>query len=198
MLDISAVLVILGVSLAIWRRGRDRGALAVQQFGADLIPLVMIFAVSITGVFPTVSTHLMRGLHFVFLPQLHAVTVIFTLLCSNCVLACPFGVPKYDGDADQMMKCDTCYDRTSTGRRPMCATVCLSGALAFSTIEEIMRTRQGRAVNDWQFGDQHVRTKVFVLVPTAIASAVPLTLSAGLLWSVVSFDARLRHGGARG
>jgi len=90
------------------------------------------------------------------------------IACGNCVLACPFGVPKYDGDADQMMKCDMCYDRTSTGRRPMCATVCPSGALAFTTIEEIMRTRQGRAVNDWQFGDQHVRTKVFVLVPTEV------------------------------
>jgi hypothetical protein len=79
-LDISAVLVIVGVSLAMWRRGRDRGALAVQQFGADLLPLVMLFAVSITGVFLTVSTHAMRGLHFVFLSQVHAVTVIFTLL----------------------------------------------------------------------------------------------------------------------
>jgi hypothetical protein len=79
-LDISAVLVIIGVSLAMWRRGRDRGALAVQQFGADLLPLVMLFAVSLTGIFLTVSTHVMRGLHFVFLSQLHAVTVIFTLL----------------------------------------------------------------------------------------------------------------------
>ena len=79
-LDISAVLVIAGVSLAMWRRGRDRGALAVQQFGADLLPLVMLFAVSITGIFLTVSTHMMHGLHFVFLSQLHAVTVIFTLL----------------------------------------------------------------------------------------------------------------------
>ena len=88
--------------------------------------------------------------------------------CSNCVLACPFGVPKYYADVDQMMKCDMCYDRTSTGRRPMCATVCPSGALAFTTIEEIMWTRQGRAVNDWQFGEQHVRTKVHVLVPTEV------------------------------
>ena len=79
-LDISAVLVIVGVALAMWRRGRDRGALAVQQFGDDLLPLVLLFAVSITGVFLTVSTHLMRGLHYVFLSQLHAVTVIFTLL----------------------------------------------------------------------------------------------------------------------
>ncbi|HEY2908578.1 MAG TPA: hypothetical protein VGJ29_21915 [Vicinamibacterales bacterium] len=79
-LDISAVLVILGVSLAMWRRARDRGALAVQQFGADLFPLVMLFAVSVTGIFLTASTHFMRGLHFGFLSQLHAVTVVFTLL----------------------------------------------------------------------------------------------------------------------
>ena len=37
-----------------------------------------------------------------------------------------------------------------------------------------------------------------VLVPTAIASAALCALSAGLLWYVMSFDARLRHGGSRG
>jgi uncharacterized protein DUF6755 len=37
-----------------------------------------------------------------------------------------------------------------------------------------------------------------VLVPTAIASGVLFGLSGGLLWYVVSFDARLRHGGSRG
>ena len=51
----------MGVFFALWRRGRDRGALAVQQFGADLLPLVLLFAVSITGLLLTVSTHLMRG-----------------------------------------------------------------------------------------------------------------------------------------
>lgn len=85
--------------------------------------------------------------------------------CSNCVLACPFGVPKYEARFDQMMKCDYCYDRTSTGKRPMCATVCPSQALAFTTLEEIERTRRGTAIRDWQFGDEHVRTKVYVVVP---------------------------------
>ncbi len=37
-----------------------------------------------------------------------------------------------------------------------------------------------------------------VLVPTAVASSALLVLSAGLLWYVVSFDARLRHWGRRG
>jgi Fe-S-cluster-containing dehydrogenase component len=86
--------------------------------------------------------------------------------CSNCVLACPFGVPKYDGYVDQMMKCDMCYDRTSVGKRPMCATVCPSQALSFTTLEEIRQTRQGSPVNVWRFGNEVVRTKVFVMLPS--------------------------------
>ena len=49
--------------------------------------------------------------------------------CSNCVLACPFGIPKLVPEYEQMMKCDMCYDRTSVGKKPMCATVCPSQAL---------------------------------------------------------------------
>jgi Fe-S-cluster-containing dehydrogenase component len=88
--------------------------------------------------------------------------------CSNCVVACPFGVPKYFGEIDQMMKCDYCYDRTSVGKRPMCATVCPSQALSFTTREEIERTRGAWAVNEWVFGEQVVRTKVFVMMPPSV------------------------------
>lgn len=88
--------------------------------------------------------------------------------CSNCVLACPFGVPKYFAAIDQMMKCDSCYDRTSAGKRPMCATVCPSQALAFTTLEEIERTRQGVPRNTWTFGNEVVKTKVWVVVPEKV------------------------------
>ena len=57
------------------------------------------------------------------------------IACSNCVLACPFGIPKMMAEVEQMMKCDMCYDRTSVGKRPMCATVCPSQALAYVTPE---------------------------------------------------------------
>ena len=45
------------------------------------------------------------------------------IACNNCVLACPFGVPKMKTEFELMMKCDMCYDRTSVGKKPMCATV---------------------------------------------------------------------------
>lgn len=88
--------------------------------------------------------------------------------CSNCVLACPFGVPKYMSSIDQMMKCDMCYDRSSVGKKPMCASVCPSGALTYTTMEEIQRTRQGIPINSWKFGAEEVKTKVYVMVPRAV------------------------------
>ena len=79
-LDVAAVMVLIGVFFAMWRRGRDHGAWSVQQFSNDMLPLILLFAISITGLFLTVSTHLMRGIYYGFLSQLHAITVILTLL----------------------------------------------------------------------------------------------------------------------
>jgi Fe-S-cluster-containing dehydrogenase component len=86
------------------------------------------------------------------------------IACSNCVLACPFGVPKMMGRIEQMMKCDMCFDRTSEGKKPMCATVCPSQALAFVTPEEIGRRRE-HPINVFRFGNQTVATKVFMMAP---------------------------------
>jgi hypothetical protein len=79
-LDIAAVMVIAGLAIFLWRRARDRGAAAVQQTANDLLPLLLLFAVSATGLFLTFSTHFMRGVHYAFLSELHAITVIFTLI----------------------------------------------------------------------------------------------------------------------
>ena len=84
--------------------------------------------------------------------------------CSNCVLACPFGVPRYLGQMDQMMKCDMCYDRTSADLKPMCATVCPSGALFFGTHEEVEQKRREKPINTFTFGRQVVTTKVRLMV----------------------------------
>jgi Fe-S-cluster-containing dehydrogenase component len=87
--------------------------------------------------------------------------------CSNCVLACPFGVPQYVARIDQMMKCDLCYDRTSAGKRPMCATVCPSGALFFGTSSEI-EARRERPIQRFVFGQEIVQTKVSMMMPVGM------------------------------
>lgn len=90
--------------------------------------------------------------------------------CTNCVYACPFGVPKYDVQIDQMMKCDMCYDRTSVGKKPMCATVCPSQALFFGTPEELAELRHGTPVHEFKFGARTIRTKVGIMMPTGTRS----------------------------
>lgn len=76
----SALLVIAGVLLALRRRFRDRGAAALQSLQEDILPLFLLFAVSVTGLLLTVSYTWLRGDGYEFLALTHAVTVIFTLL----------------------------------------------------------------------------------------------------------------------
>lgn len=76
----SAFLVLAGVMLAFRRRMIDHGAGAVQQFGEDILPLVLLAAISITGLMLTISYTWLRGYAYEFLAIIHAVTVILTLL----------------------------------------------------------------------------------------------------------------------
>jgi len=92
------------------------------------------------------------------------------IACSNCVLACPFGVPKMMVEIEQMMKCDMCYERTAAGKKPMCATVCPSQALTYLPVGQIERERRERPTNVFLFGKQRVTTKVFMMVPAGAAS----------------------------
>jgi Fe-S-cluster-containing dehydrogenase component len=88
--------------------------------------------------------------------------------CNNCVLACPFGVPKMMPPMEQMMKCDMCYDRTSEGRRPMCATVCPSQALSYVR-PEALAVRREQPLNVFRFGRQVVTTRVHYMAPPETA-----------------------------
>src|SRR5690606_30769424 len=79
---------------------------------------------------------------------------------------CPFGIPKMKADFELMMKCDMCYDRTSVGKKPWCASVCPSGALAFGTREEMERLRPRTSpINRFHFGNQEITTKVNMMMP---------------------------------
>jgi hypothetical protein len=76
----ASLLVVPGVMLAFRRRMIDHGAAATQQFGEDMLPLVLLLAISVTGLMLTVSYTWMKGYAYPFLAILHAVTVIVTLL----------------------------------------------------------------------------------------------------------------------
>lgn len=76
----SSFLVIAGVMLAFRRRMIDHGAAAAQQFGEDILPLVLLLGISVTGLMLTVSYTWLKGYAYSFLAILHALIVIATLL----------------------------------------------------------------------------------------------------------------------
>lgn len=80
LLNLSAVMVIAGASLALRRRLRDPASLARQQFGNDLVPLILLLAISVTGLMLTFSTHALGGAGSQVLSLVHALTVCATLL----------------------------------------------------------------------------------------------------------------------
>lgn len=79
-LDVSALLVLAGIALSLWRRMRDRSAQAVQSFAMDFFPILLLFAISVTGLALTASQLWFRAEFYGFLAILHAITVVAALL----------------------------------------------------------------------------------------------------------------------
>lgn len=79
-LDIAAIFVLAGVFLSLARRLRDKGAQTLQSFAMDFFPIILLFAISVTGLALTVSQEWLRGTAYSFLAIIHAVTVVAALL----------------------------------------------------------------------------------------------------------------------
>ena len=56
--------------------------------------------------------------------------------CRYCEMACPFGVPRFDGSRGVMGKCDYCESRTASGEGPACIAACPTEALRGMGSEE--------------------------------------------------------------
>ncbi|HZE99880.1 MAG TPA: MFS transporter [Planctomycetota bacterium] len=80
LLNISALMVITGAGLALHRRLKEPANLSRQQFGNDIVPLLLLLAISITGLALTFSTHFLHGAGYAVLSLVHALTVSITLL----------------------------------------------------------------------------------------------------------------------
>jgi uncharacterized C2H2 Zn-finger protein len=78
-LDFTAIMVIAGCALAIHRRLKDRGAIAVQQFLLDFVPHLLLIAISISGLMLTVSSLWFEGYMYSFIALTHQAVVIMTL-----------------------------------------------------------------------------------------------------------------------
>jgi hypothetical protein len=84
-LDFTAALLLIGLVIAFWRRIVDAGLMAVQRLGFDLVPLIMLAAIAITGLALTASSAWWGGKFYWFISLTHEVTVVAWLI------SIPFG-----------------------------------------------------------------------------------------------------------
>ena len=72
--------------------------------------------------------------------------------CRYCMLACPFGIPRYDWEAavPYVRKCTFCYPRIKAGKKPACAEACEEGAVLFGDRETLIATHEEAGFVDVQ------------------------------------------------
>jgi Fe-S-cluster-containing dehydrogenase component len=66
--------------------------------------------------------------------------------CRYCVLACPFGIPKYqfDSPTGRIGKCELCRHRYAEGHYSACAEVCPTGATLYGKTSELLAEAKRR------------------------------------------------------
>jgi Fe-S-cluster-containing dehydrogenase component len=78
--------------------------------------------------------------------------------CRYCMVACPFGVPKYEyqSAAPRVRKCTFCFDRQKEGKAPACASVCPTGALTFGRRADLLEEAKTRIYSNPGKYERHV------------------------------------------
>ena len=79
-LNYTSVLVIVGCAIFLWRRFRDRAVMSGQRLGNDMVPLLMLIVISVTGLLLTASTVWFAGAYYGFLVIVHMAAVVLSLV----------------------------------------------------------------------------------------------------------------------
>ncbi|GHO77666.1 hypothetical protein KSD_54370 [Ktedonobacter sp. SOSP1-85] len=70
----------MGLAIAFWRRLKETGLFLTQRFGFDLLPLILLFAICVTGLGLTASSLWWGGQFYWFISLTHQMTVVLWLL----------------------------------------------------------------------------------------------------------------------
>jgi hypothetical protein len=84
-LDISAIILFVGLVLAFHRRFHDLALISVQRFGFDIVPLALLMAITVTGLALTADSTWLGGAYYWYISLTHEAIVVLWLI------SLPFG-----------------------------------------------------------------------------------------------------------
>src|SRR5215469_8942563 len=84
-LDITAIILFIGLVLAFHRRFHDLALISVQRFGFDIVPLALLMAITVTGLALTADSTWLGGAYYWYISLTHEAIVVLWLI------SLPFG-----------------------------------------------------------------------------------------------------------
>src|SRR5213082_1277696 len=84
-LDITALILFIGLVLAFHRRFHDLALISVQRFGFDIVPLALLMAIAVTGLALTADSTWLGGAYYWYISLTHETVVVLWLI------SLPFG-----------------------------------------------------------------------------------------------------------
>ncbi len=79
-LNFCSLMIVIGTIMAFARRLIHPGEITTQTFTNDILPLLILFAVAVSGLALTYSTHYLAGQHYRILSSVHCWTVVLFLV----------------------------------------------------------------------------------------------------------------------
>lgn len=80
MLNFCSLFIVIGTLMAFTRRFLHPGEIATQTLAHDLLPLLILFSVAVTGLFMSYSSNFLGGQHYRLLSTIHCFTVVVFLV----------------------------------------------------------------------------------------------------------------------
>jgi formate dehydrogenase iron-sulfur subunit len=126
--------------------------------------------------------------------------------CQSCVVACPFGKPRYSEETHKAYKCKLCTERIQNNLPPACVKACPTGALQFGDKRDMLALAYKRVkelggdasvYGDKFFGGTHV---IYVLEEKVnlynALPAKPKVASSVIFWRELVKPFRMLEAGA--
>lgn len=85
--------------------------------------------------------------------------------CKYCIWACPYQAPQFEEKEGTVSKCHFCIHRIKKGLKPACVQACLTGALQFGTLNEIIKKYKNAVKKVEGFPDPSITGPSIRLIP---------------------------------